>query len=430
MTKVIVVASPIHGHVMPLLPVAADLVRRGHDVLVHTGSRFSEHVRRIGARHVPLPAEADFDDRDLSAAFPGRDDVPPGPPRTAWDLMHVFTDPVPAQYESLRKLLADFPATVVIGDAAFGGSTALALTHERTARPAVVNVGVMPVMFESVDTAPFGTALPPLAGEEGRARNQALNQQVREMLAPVSDYIAEVYAKVGVRLDDQLFTMVGTAPDHYVQLTVPGFEYPRSDFPAPFRFVGALPPAPEPDVELPGWWSELPGGRPVVTVTQGTVDNADLSALVVPALRALAELDVTVVAATARPDGPAAVLDALGELPANARLGGYLPFGQLLPLSDVLITNGGYGGVQTALRHGVPLVVAGETEDKPEVAARVEWSGTGVNLRTGRPDEAAVRAAVESVLGTPRYRERARALQAEMAEYDPFAAIAEIVEQA
>ncbi|MFG2072649.1 UDP:flavonoid glycosyltransferase YjiC, YdhE family [Nonomuraea maritima] len=430
MTKVIVVATPVHGHVMPLLAVAADLVRRGHDVVVHTGSRFGEHVRRIGARHVPLPAEADYDDRDYSASFPGRDDVPPGPPRMAWDLMHIFGDPVPAQYDGLRKLLAEFPAAVVIGDASFGGSAALALTHERTARPTVVGVGIMPVMFESVDAAPFGLALPPLAGDEGRARNQALNQQAREMLAPLHGYLAQVYAKVGVQLDDQLFNMVGTAPDHFVQLTVPGFEYPRSDLPASFRFVGALPPAPEPGMELPDWWSDLSGERPVVTVTQGTVDNADLTALVVPTLRALAELDVTVVAATARPDGPAAVLDALGELPANVRLGGYIPFGQLLPLSDVLITNGGYGGVQTALRHGVPLIVAGETEDKPEVAARVEWSGAGVNLRTGRPDEAAVRAAVELVLGTPRYRERALALQAEMETYDPFDAIAEIVEQA
>jgi hypothetical protein len=42
-----------------------------------------------------------------------------------------------------------------------------------------------------------------------------------------------------------------------------------------------------------------------------------------------------------------------------------------------MVTNGGYGGVQQALANGVPLVVAGDSEDKPEVAARVRWSGTG-----------------------------------------------------
>ena len=63
-----------------------------------------------------------------------------------------------------------------------------------------------------------------------------------------------------------------------------------------------------------------------------------------------------------------------------------------------MVTNGGYGAVQRALSMGVPLVVAGNTEDKPEVAARVAWTGAGVNLRTGTPTPSAVRAAVREVL--------------------------------
>ena len=64
----------------------------------------------------------------------------------------------------------------------------------------------------------------------------------------------------------------------------------------------------------------------------------------------------------------------------------------LLPHVDAMVTNGGYGGVQQALAHGVPLVVAGDSEDKPEVAARVQWSGAGINLHTGRPSPAMVAA--------------------------------------
>ena len=82
-----------------------------------------------------------------------------------------------------------------------------------------------------------------------------------------------------------------------------------------------------------------------------------------------------------------------------------------------MVTNGGYGGVQYALAHGVPLVVAGVSEDKPEVAARVHWSGTGINLRTGRPTQPAIRAAVRSVLQDPSYRQRAAELSADMAQY-------------
>jgi UDP:flavonoid glycosyltransferase YjiC (YdhE family) len=68
------------------------------------------------------------------------------------------------------------------------------------------------------------------------------------------------------------------------------------------------------------------------------------------------------------------------------------------------VTNGGYGGVHYALANAVPLVVAGGGEDKPEVAARVAWSGVGVNLRTGRPKPEAIHRAVRNVLAGSRYR--------------------------
>ncbi len=85
---------------------------------------------------------------------------------------------------------------------------------------------------------------------------------------------------------------------------------------------------------------------------------------------------------------------------------------------DVMVTNGGYGGVHQALACGVPLVVAGVSEDKPEVAARVRWSGAGIDLRTSRPTADQVANAVRTVLTDPRYKESARRLQAEIATYD------------
>src|SRR4029453_7192269 len=75
----------------------------------------------------------------------------------------------------------------------------------------------------------------------------------------------------------------------------------------------------------------------------------------------------------------------LGPLPANARAASFLPHALLLPLVDVMVTNGGWGGVLAALQAGVPLVVAGRSLDKPEVARRVAWTKAGLNLRTDRP---------------------------------------------
>jgi len=154
----------------------------------------------------------------------------------------------------------------------------------------------------------------------------------------------------------------------------------------------------------------------VVHVTQGTLDNADLGRLVLVTTRALARDNVLVVATTGGPD-PAPLRR---DLPANVRLERFVPHDLLLPHVDVMVTNGGYGGVQQALANGVPLVVAGDSEDKPEVAARVQWSGAGINLHTGRPSPAMVGRAVRRVLARASYRRRARGLQAEIAATDPL----------
>jgi len=101
----------------------------------------------------------------------------------------------------------------------------------------------------------------------------------------------------------------------------------------------------------------------------------------------------------------------------------------LLPKVDVMVTNGGYGAVQRALSMGKPLVVAGNTEDKPEVAARVAWTGAGVNLKTGDPTPHAVRAAVREVLNNDRYLRSARSLEAAFARRDGVAEIAALVDE-
>jgi UDP:flavonoid glycosyltransferase YjiC (YdhE family) len=159
----------------------------------------------------------------------------------------------------------------------------------------------------------------------------------------------------------------------------------------------------------------------VVHVTQGTLDNADLGRLLIPTMTGLADDDVLVVATTGGPD-PAPLR---ATIPANARLERFIPHDLLLPRVAVMVTNGGYGGVQQALAHGVPLVVAGDSEDKPEVAARVRWSGVGIDLRRGDPSPAQLATAVRTILARPSFGQRAAALQAEIGRTDPVGTIAE-----
>ncbi|RAO34224.1 3-alpha-mycarosylerythronolide B desosaminyl tra nsferase [Micromonospora saelicesensis] len=428
MAKVIVGATPFQGHVSPVLTVAADLVGRGHEVVVYTGSRFEERALAIGARFRALPPEADLDDRMLDTVFPARATLPPGPAQLSFDFENFFLGHLPAQLQGLLALLAEFPADVVLGELGFWSIPVLSLAMAPEERPTLVTLGSVPLLIQSEDTPAFGLGVLPTSGQEARARNRAMNAEARQIFAALQTFGEATLKELGVTLSEYLFDAPFRRTDHYLQLTVPGFEYPRSDLPAHLRFVGTLPPSGGNDYEEPAWWPELSAGRPVVVVTQGTVANNDLNDLVIPTVRALADLDVLVVAATAREDGPALARQALHDVPDNVRLASFVPFDRLLPHADALVTNGGYGGVQTALYHGVPLVVAGASEDKPEVAARVEWTGTGVNLRTSTPGITELRAAVQTVLNDPGYRSQARVLAKEIGQYDPFDAIADIID--
>ena len=122
-------------------------------------------------------------------------------------------------------------------------------------------------------------------------------------------------------------------------------------------------------------------------------------------------------------------MESLPALPTNARAAEFLPYDDLLPKTDVYVTNGGYGGVQYALRYGVPIVaVGGSHEDKPEVLARVAWSGVGRRIKAENPTPAAVRHAVRSVLDNPRYRDAARRVSERMATTRGVHRLAEIVD--
>ncbi len=410
--------TPALGHTAPLLALAARLVGEGHDVVFFTTSHYRDKVEATGAAFVPFADE--YDAHDLMVANPERESSSKrGVRGVKDDLRRIFIGPVPGQYRDLCAILDGFAADCIVVDTMFLGALPLAL-GPRAARPALACIGVMPYAARSRDTAPFGVAFQPGHGPLSRVRNRVMNWAAPHVvLADIQHFAHRRLAETGApRFRGYVVDLAPRVADAYLQATVAGFEYPRSDLPPSVRFVGPIL-APPSSFEEPSWWGELGDERPVVHVTQGTLDNADLGRLLLLTTRALASEDVLVVATTGGPD-PAPLRR---DLPANARLERFIPHDRLLPHCDVMVTNGGYGGVQQALANGVPLVVAGDSEDKPEVAARVQWSGAGINLHTGRPSVAMVARAVRRVLSRPSYRVRAQALQAEIAASDPLAAI-------
>jgi len=422
MSSHLIACTPAHGHVVPLLQVARHLIVRGDDVTFLTSSRYAEQVASTGARFVPLPDAADVDLDDADGAFPERVGLT-GTAALRFDMSNLFVRPGVAQLAAVRAVLAERRIDTVLAEPLFLGA-ALLQQLPRGERPPVIALGIFPLGVRSRDAAPFGLGITPMAGPLGRLRNVVLRAVAERMIfRRVQEEADELAAReTGRSLGGFVLDWAGRA-DAYVQFTVPEFEYPRSDLPSTVHFAGALPGAPSAH-PLPEWWSDLDAGAPVIHVTQGTIANSDFSQLVLPTIDALRDSDVLVVAST----GGRPVADIASDLPANARVAEYLPYDLLLPKVDVMVTNGGYGGVQQALRHGTPLVVAGRTEDKVEVCARVGWSGAGVDLRTQTPDAPRIRAAVHRVLSEPAFRANAARIGGALRAADPWQTLDRVID--
>jgi len=407
-----------------MVEIGRSLVERGHTVSMVTGSRFVDAVVSAGMTHIPLRGLANFDDRDHASFLPDRD-LYRGIAQAQYDIQTIFIKTIPSQSEVVLEAVASTHPEAILVDAAFVGVAAL-LFDETTPRPPILAVGVLPLSQSSRDVAPYGLGMQPSRTMVGRVRNGVLRWMLEHVLFRKTQVLAnQVLTEIGSPPLTTWVLDVASRFDRFLQLTVPEFEYPRSDLPGSISFVGPVLPTPAAvsAAELPSWWQDVTGPRPVVHVTQGTMDNRDLSRLLAPTIRAARSRDIVLVVSTGR-DGAEEELRALvGEIPENVRIARFLPYEQLLPHLDLMITNGGYGGVQYALAHGVPLIVAGDTEDKPEVCARVTFSGVGINLKTGAPTEAAVGEAIDAVLANASYANAAAAVAASMRGHNALASI-------
>ncbi|MFT3948495.1 MAG: hypothetical protein QM763_16140 [Agriterribacter sp.] len=94
------------------------------------------------------------------------------------------------------------------------------------------------------------------------------------------------------------------------------------------------------------------------------------------------------------------------------------PFDEVMPMVNVYISNGGYGGVTFSIKHKVPMVVAGIHEGKSEINARVGYFDIGINLYTERPEPHAIKEAALKVFRNNMYRSNIHRLSNEFNTYN------------
>ncbi|MFI7389334.1 macrolide family glycosyltransferase [Streptomyces tendae] len=377
----------MHGHINPTLPVAAELVRRGHTVTYHTSPAFREEIAATGA---------------TVRLYPGGDQPLPDPPapitlmealaRTALDLL-------PAVLADLRD---DRPDLIVHDSACLWG----ALAARALGVPAVSSFTTF--AYNRHVPSPTRASRELLAEAAARPRNLAGYLGARLALR-------RRFAATGVPLLD----LADIRQPLNLVYTSRAFQPAVEEFDRSYRFVG-------PSIGARPDDPSFPSDRlrdPVLYASLGTVFNAE-PLLLRTFAAALSPLAGTVVVSTGKTDP-----SALGELPGNVLVRRSVPQLQVLDRAALFITHGGMNSVNEALFAGVPLLVVPQGADQPMVARRVVDLGAGLSIRTENVTEDSVRAVARRLLEDSRYRAATSGLRATQREAGGYRRAADELER-
>ncbi|POR35566.1 4'-demethylrebeccamycin synthase [Tolypocladium paradoxum] len=396
------------GHAYPMQAVAQALVARGHDVVWLTSADNEARVRAAGAAFVATQAIASVDAPLMRENATG-----------LFDTRHRrLGRRMEAQVADYRAVLEGFRPDVLLVDVLPHGARAL---HELGEMPVYATLGVIP-LYSSTSNAPLPGSgeCPPTSwlGVLVNAMRQALNRWVvfPLLLRPV---INHQRASLGLRglpygEPQEYFAY---SPHLHLQASSRTLEFSQDPRPAQHRYhtayVGPLVTCIRPAAtsnDLPTWWPEVVSHERVIGITQGTL-AMDPTSLIVPSVKALQDEPGTLLLVVSPHTKE---IESRTGNPSNVRLAEWLPYHLLLPQLRLLITNGGYGSITQALSHKVPLLCAGQSEDKRDTAARVVWAGVGIDLKTDTPSPDQVRVAARQILNDKGYQATAQRLGDEL----------------
>jgi len=167
--------------------------------------------------------------------------------------------------------------------------------------------------------------------------------------------------------------------------------------------------------DQPSWtppWS-TDDARPLVVLSPSTTTQAqEQIPFVKQALGALGGMPVRGLLTVGPNADPAAF-----EAPDNVAVEPYVPHAAVLPQASAIISHCGHGTVMTALSFGVPVICVPFGRDQYDIAARVVWHGTGVEVSKDASAEQ-IGPAIQRVLSERAFTGSAKRMAAALSRED------------
>lgn len=395
MATFLITVPAVTSHILPMLPIAEALVKRGHRVLVHTAQHHCDKVQAVGAELVPMPKHCDIVHRlqNSSARIPA---WVPKLIRQVWYFRNEILTMIPGMVAELESIIKREHVDCLVGDyVGFGASYAaerlgipyVTLTMSWAVTP---NADAIP-LFISLPLPPrFIHALTDFMFPIRRVRQQ-IGLPQRPKNAPAEFFSIIVSDLLNLVTAHREFITSERLQKNQVFIGPTAFHMPRHDS-QPF---GA---------------SLEPGTVLVSTTTSPQRDGG----LFWRVLDSVARMGIPVLATSG------SATDIPPGLGKNVRLEAFVPFNEVLPYVSAIITHGGFGTVGSAFRFGTPMLLIPDLEgDTMFTAIRAAELGLAYHLPRRKATPKAIQFKLKALLQDRALHDRVKALSEKLRSMDP-----------
>lgn len=365
MYKIAFFCIPAYGHTNPTLEVVRELTRRGNQVWYFSFHQFKDKIEAAGATFISC------DGGDLQT-----EPTPEDSARVGKDLafgIHMIVNSTLFMDEFVCSHLKEINPDCVIADsmAAWGRFAALKLKIP---------------FISSTTTFAFNKYSAKIMKQDA----SGLLGMIKAMPSVNRD-IKRMREK-GYPVEN-MFSLIANSNDtNTIVYTSKEFQPCAETFSERYAFVG-------PSIRE-GKAPEEKSEKTTVYISMGTVNN-HMPDFYTHCIQALKDTPYQVIMSV----GEGTDLAAFNELPKNITVYHSVDQIQVLQSADVFLSHCGMNSVNESLYYKVPLVLFPQTAEQGGVARRVSDLQAGIYLK--EDSAAAIREAVETVLGNPVYKENA-----------------------
>ncbi len=394
MSKVLFFNIPAYGHTYPTLPLVAELVRRGEQIVYYSSPAFQQAIEKAGAifRNSVTPFLHDETQIDENMV------------KVAYMLLQAAQSSLAVLLPQVREDAPDY----IIHDGLCPWGKFIAQIMGVPAICSMTTFAIPPITgknFLRVIKTPGNMRLlfsTPIARMlfEGRDRLIAFHTLSNQL-----------HKKYGIA-KPQVFDMFTNRAMMNIVYAKKHFQPFAEVFDDTFKFVG---PSIVARSDSATFSFERPVEAPVIYISLGTVfnDKADFYRM---CYEAFADIGFIVVLSV----GKRTNIAALGPMPHNFIVQEFVPQLELLQRAALFVTHGGMNSVSEALYYGVPLIVIPQSADQNLVGQRIQQLGAGKSLRRASLTAQRLRSTAEHILANPAYQQTSARLGKSFGQPDGY----------